>query len=153
MKIAARDVLGRSALLLAALALPLAACSSPAAVSSTVPSTTMAGSSAPATGASAPASSTATVSPTPASPKPSATTSASGYTMADVRTHASAASCWSVVNGTVYDLTKWVNRHPGGRARIVGMCGKDATRAYRGEHGNESRPADILAGYKLGKLA
>lgn len=73
--------------------------------------------------------------------------------MADVKKHADAKSCWSVVNGNVYDLTKWVNRHPGGRARILSMCGKDGTSIYRGEHGKESRPADILAGYKLGKLA
>lgn len=73
--------------------------------------------------------------------------------MADVKKHASASSCWTVVNGNVYDLTRWINRHPGGRARILAMCGKDATKAFRAEHGTQKRPNSILAGYKLGTLS
>ena len=57
------------------------------------------------------------------------------YTMADVSTHASTASCWTVVNNTVYDVTKWILRHPGGTRAIAGMCGKDATAAFTGQHG------------------
>lgn len=72
--------------------------------------------------------------------------------MAQVRKHAGASSCWTVVNGNVYDLTRWINRHPGGRARILGMCGEDATAAFRAEHGGQARANKVLAGYKLGPL-
>lgn len=145
----------RLAVALAVASLPLAACSpaaTTAAPSSAAPST-VAASTAPAT--SAPPSAVATS----ASATPSATASAtpkptpSGYTMAQVKKHAGAASCWSVVDGTVYDLTKWVNRHPGGRGRILSMCGTDGSRLFHGEHGKESRPNKILAGYELGKLS
>ena len=49
-----------------------------------------------------------TTAPVP-TPKPS------GNTMADIRLHNSATSCWSAINGNVYDLTDWVNSHPGGK--------------------------------------
>ena len=73
--------------------------------------------------------------------------------MAQVRKHSDASSCWTVINGDVYDLTKWVNRHPGGPARILGLCGRDGTAAFRAEHGREREPNQTLAGYKLGPLA
>jgi len=63
-----------------------------------------------------------------------------------------AASCWSVVNGTVYDLTAWIERHPGGSGRIIGMCGRDASASFNGQHGGEGGPASYLAEYRLGEL-
>jgi cytochrome b involved in lipid metabolism len=75
------------------------------------------------------------------------------FSMAEVKQHGSAASCWSVVDGKVYDLTKWIGRHPGGRARITAMCGKDGTATYRGEHGKESGPMSDLKRYVIGPLA
>jgi cytochrome b involved in lipid metabolism len=61
-------------------------------------------------------------------------------------------SCWSVVNGTVYDLTAWIEKHPGGSGRIIGMCGRDATTDYNRQHEGAGRPANALAEYRLGEL-
>jgi len=61
-------------------------------------------------------------------------------------------ACWSVVNGSVYDLTAWIEQHPGGSGRIIGMCGRDATADFNGQHGGEGGPASFLAEYLLGKL-
>lgn len=61
-------------------------------------------------------------------------------------------ACWSVVNGSVYDLTAWIEQHPGGSGRIIGMCGRDATADFTGQHGGEGGPASFLAEYLLGKL-
>ena len=140
-----------AALLVAGLALPLTACATtpptlaPAPVAAPVSSEATTASATPT-----PTLSATSASPTP-TPAPKA--SASGYTMAQVRKHANAASCWTVISGNVYDLTKWVNRHPGGRARILSLCGKDGTAAFRAEHGKEKQPNQVLAGYKLGPLA
>ena len=73
--------------------------------------------------------------------------------MADVATHASAESCWAVVDGSVYDLTTWVGRHPGGRARILGLCGTDATQKFHAQHGTAKRPNATLTGFRIGTLA
>ena len=86
-----------------------------------------------------------------ATPTPSATTS--GYTMAQVAANNSAESCWAVIEGSVYNLTAWINSHPGGMGAIISLCGTEATSSFKGKHGNQSRPAAQLSGYLLGPLA
>ena len=81
------------------------------------------------------------------------TVSASGYTMAKVKTHASAASCWSVINGNVYDLTAWINQHPGGSSAILSLCGTDGTSGFTGMHQGQRKPESRLSGYLLGPLS
>lgn len=86
-----------------------------------------------------------------ATPTPTATTS--GYTMAQVAANNSAKSCWAVIEGSVYNLTDWINSHPGGTGAIISLCGTEATSSFKGKHGNQSRPAAQLSGYLLGVLA
>jgi len=86
-----------------------------------------------------------------ATPTPSATTA--GYTMAQVSANNSAKSCWAVIEGFVYNLTAWINSHPGGSGAILSLCGTEATSSFKGKHGNQSRPAAQLSGYLLGPLA
>jgi hypothetical protein len=106
---------------------------------------------APAPTPAAPAAPAAT--PTP-SPTPTAeATKQAGYTMDKVRENNSASSCWSIINGNVYDLTKWISSHPGGRSAITGICGRDGTSTFNGKHRGDGGPASILSGYLLGPLA
>lgn len=86
-----------------------------------------------------------------ASPMASAATSA--YTMEKVKANASAASCWSVISGNVYDLTKWIGSHPGGSGAITSLCGTDGTSGFLAMHRNQSKPESRLAGFLLGPLA
>jgi cytochrome b involved in lipid metabolism len=74
------------------------------------------------------------------------------YTIADVAVHKTAADCWSVVNGGVYDLTKWVAQHPGGPAVIEAMCGIDGSAAFNAKHGSSAGAATALATFKIGNL-
>ncbi len=78
--------------------------------------------------------------------------SATSYTMAQIATHDSATSCWSAINGNVYNLTTWVDRHPGGRAAILMICGKDGSPLFNMQHGGQSKPTNILATFKIGSL-
>jgi cytochrome b involved in lipid metabolism len=86
-----------------------------------------------------------------ATPTPAATTA--GYTMAQVSANNSAKSCWAVIEGSVYNLTNWINSHPGGSGAILSLCGTEATSSFKGRHGNQSRPAAQLSGYLLGPVA
>ncbi len=61
--------------------------------------------------------------------------------------------CWSVVNGEVYDLTDFIARHPVGPSQIKGMCGKDATEQFNGEHGGQAEPEGWLEVFRIGQLA
>lgn len=74
------------------------------------------------------------------------------YTMAQVQKHRQASDCWTVINGSVYNLTKWVNRHPGGRDVIVRLCGRNGSAAFTGQHGSDGTAKSMLASYRLGKL-
>jgi cytochrome b involved in lipid metabolism len=105
-------------------------------------------------------SASATVAPTsPAAPsvRPSATVAPSvapaSYTMAQVKANKSAAKCWSVINEKVYDLTAWINAHPGGAGAITSLCGIDGTQDFLAMHRNQSKPESRLSAFLLGPLA
>jgi hypothetical protein len=93
----------------------------------------------------------ATKEPAKASPTPEVTTQ-SGYTMAKVKENNSAASCWSVISGNVYNLTQWINQHPGGPSAIASLCGVDGTASFNAQHRGEGKPTQRLSGYLLGPL-
>lgn len=79
-------------------------------------------------------------------------TAPKGYTLTQVAQHSSQSSCWSAVNGGVYDLTNWINAHPGGPEAILSICGKDGSAAFNAQHGGQARPANELATFKIGIL-
>ena len=87
--------------------------------------------------------------------KPAAepTAEATGYTMDKVKANNSATSCWSVIRGNVYDLTKWINQHPGGSGAIRGLCGTDGSAEFTAKHQGQSNPESRLTSYLLGPLA
>jgi cytochrome b involved in lipid metabolism len=75
------------------------------------------------------------------------------YTMKQVRKHNTRTNCWSVVNRKVYNLTKWIPKHPGGKGTIIGMCGKKASKAFTAQHGGSASAKAALNRYKIGRLA
>jgi hypothetical protein len=83
----------------------------------------------------------------------SAAPAAGGYTMERVRANGTTSSCWTVISGNVYDLTKWISAHPGGSGAIASLCGTDGTSAFNAMHRNQSKPESRLAGYLLAPLA
>lgn len=102
------------------------------------------------TGDTIPAAATTTSSSPTTTP---ATQSSGGYTMAVVAAHNSRTSCYTVINSNVYDLTSWIGQHPGGQEAILSLCGKDGSAAFNTQHGGDRRPANELAGFKIGVLA
>lgn len=97
---------------------------------------------------------TTTSTPEPApKPAPTPTPTAGTYTAAQVAAHASGSSCWTSINGNVYDVTRWITQHPGGPEAILSLCGTDGSAAFNAQHGGERRPASELASFKIGTLA
>jgi predicted heme/steroid binding protein len=74
----------------------------------------------------------------------------SGYTLAEVSAHSDAASCWSIIDGQVYDLTEFLDMHPGGKRNILKICGKDGTDMFMGKHGGDAKPEAALANFLVG---
>ena len=78
--------------------------------------------------------------------------SATGLTMAQVATRDSASDCWVAIGGSVYDLTAWIDQHPGGAQRIIDLCGTDGTAAFQGQHSGDDEPAQELSNFVVGTL-
>ncbi len=92
-------------------------------------------------------------------------TSTSGevsYARAEVATHSTKDSCWTIINGTVYDITSYIRSHPGGD-RILQACGVDGTTLFTERTTNDgqavgsgtphsSSATQQLAQYKIGTL-
>jgi len=100
-------------------------------------------------------SETATQSPLPsksATPSASVISGLTKLTLEEVKKHDSGTTCWSIVYGNVFDLTKWITKHPGGAAVIRAICGKDGSDAFEGQHAGQGKPANQLSNYYLGKL-
>ena len=69
-----------------------------------------------------------------------------------VASNNSPASCWAIIGDNVYDLTEWIDSHPGGASRIVGLCGTDGTSQFQGQHGGSSSAQGTLERYLLGAV-
>jgi cytochrome b involved in lipid metabolism len=74
------------------------------------------------------------------------------YTIEDIATHNNATNCYTVINNSVYDLTMWVNIHPGGKRVILSICGIDGTEKFMAKHHGGEKFMNILSRYKIGIL-
>ncbi len=99
---------------------------------------------------SAPQTGTASVNPSTNTSAPTPTVAT--YSMAEVAAHNSAASCYTAIEGAVYDVTSYVSKHPGGQSAIKSICGVEGSAAFGGQHGSSGKPSSVLAQFKIGFL-
>jgi len=71
----------------------------------------------------------------PSTSKDSKTT----YTTDDIKQHDSKASCWTIISGSVYNITSFISRHPGGD-EILRACGADATNLFKTRQTSDGQP-------------
>ncbi|GLC49885.1 hypothetical protein PLESTB_000319300 [Pleodorina starrii] len=71
------------------------------------------------------------------------------YSLADVKAHTTDKSCWLVVHGKVYDVTEFLEEHPGGYDIILTSTGKDATQDFE-EIGHSNSAKKLLDKYLIG---
>lgn len=56
------------------------------------------------------------------------------HSRSEVRQHSTRKSCWVIINNTVYDITEFVDSHPGGSGILLKYAGRDATEAFEPLH-------------------
>ena len=66
--------------------------------------------------------------------------------------HSSAGDLWLVVGGKVYDVTDFVDEHPGGVDAIMKRPGMDNTAGFNGPQHPE-RVHQLIGEYYIGRLA
>jgi hypothetical protein len=72
------------------------------------------------------------------------------YTWSEVQRHVSPHDCWTVIDRTVYDVSRFVDEHPGGSI-ILKAAGVDATMFFHTAHWS-SKPSAMLAQFRIGVL-
>ncbi|SGZ48492.1 CIC11C00000001079 [Sungouiella intermedia] len=73
------------------------------------------------------------------------------YTIEEVQKHNTTDDLWIVYNGRVYDVTSYLDEHPGGEEVIADVAGTDATEAFN-DIGHSDDAHEILEGLLIGKL-
>jgi len=73
------------------------------------------------------------------------------FTSEEVSRHSKFEDCWVIVEDRVYDLTSFLEHHPGGYDAILEYAGKDATEAFN-DFGHSDYAEKILESYFLGDL-
>lgn len=56
------------------------------------------------------------------------------YTIEEVENHNKEGDCWIVIDGKVYDVSKFADLHPGGKYVLLQNSGKDVTEQYKVYH-------------------
>lgn len=68
----------------------------------------------------------------------------------EVAKHNTEQDCWVIINGIVYNLTKFMSNHPGGKQSILNVAGKDGSDIFNTVH--EEPQTLILKMFKVGIL-
>lgn len=76
------------------------------------------------------------------------------YTAEDVEVHNKESDCWISHAGKVYDVTKFLQDHPGGDELIIQYGGKDVSEVMKdsSEHQHSDSAYEMLAEYAVGRL-
>uniref|UniRef100_A0A6M2F4Y2 Cytochrome b5 heme-binding domain-containing protein n=1 Tax=Populus davidiana TaxID=266767 RepID=A0A6M2F4Y2_9ROSI len=73
------------------------------------------------------------------------------FTLAEVSSHNSPKDCWLVVEGRVYDVTKFLEDHPGGDEVLLSATGKDATDDFE-DVGHSSTARAMMDEFYVGDI-
>ncbi|KAJ3107025.1 Cytochrome b5 [Phlyctochytrium planicorne] len=74
------------------------------------------------------------------------------FNWTDVSAHNTRDDCWLVIDKKVYDVTKFLDEHPGGEEVLLEQGGSDSTEAFE-EIGHSDDARDLLKKFYLGDLA
>jgi cytochrome b involved in lipid metabolism len=75
------------------------------------------------------------------------------FTLVQIAIHKTSGDCWTAINGKVYDVSNYGDKHPGGKENILKTCGVDGSQAYNKKHGGQSKPANVLDTMLIGSLS
>lgn len=73
-----------------------------------------------------------------------------GFTLDAVAKHNKNDDCWIVIDGSVYDVTGFLDAHPGGVKAIMLVAGTDASDAFNAIHSDKARK--WLEKFKVGEV-
>lgn len=78
-------------------------------------------------------------------------TSVKTYSLAEIAQHNSNQSTWIVIHNNIYDVTKFLNEHPGGEEVLLEQAGKDASESFE-DVGHSTDAREMMKRYKIGEV-
>ncbi|KAI9025690.1 putative cytochrome b5 [Hyaloraphidium curvatum] len=74
------------------------------------------------------------------------------YTWADLEKHNKRSDIWVAIDGRVFDVTKFLDEHPGGEEVLLEQAGQDATEAFE-EIGHSDDARNLLKKWYIGNIS
>ncbi|KAL4594709.1 cytochrome b5 [Castanea sativa] len=69
----------------------------------------------------------------------------------DVSKHNQTKDCWLIISGKVYDVTAFMEDHPGGDEVLLSATGKDATNDFE-DVGHSDSAREMMEKYYIGEI-
>lgn len=73
------------------------------------------------------------------------------YTLEDIRVHNLSNDTWLIIHDKVYDITTFLEEHPGGEEVLLEQAGADATESFE-DVGHSTDAREMLEQYYIGEL-
>ncbi|XP_054552923.1 cytochrome b5 type B isoform X2 [Talpa occidentalis] len=73
------------------------------------------------------------------------------YRLEEVAKRNSPENIWLVIHGRVYDITRFLNEHPGGEEVLLEQAGADASESFE-DVGHSSDAREMLKQYYIGDV-
>ncbi|XP_068711897.1 cytochrome b5-like isoform X2 [Montipora capricornis] len=73
------------------------------------------------------------------------------FSLEEVKKHNTAASTWLIINNQVFDVTKFLDEHPGGEEVLLEQAGGDSTESFE-DVGHSGDARELMMTYLIGEL-
>ncbi|KAM8895355.1 cytochrome b5 type B isoform 2-T2 [Spinachia spinachia] len=73
------------------------------------------------------------------------------YTLEEIRAHSVSSDSWLIIHDKVYDVTSFLEEHPGGEEVLLEQAGSDATESFE-DVGHSTDAREMLQQYYVGEL-
>ncbi|XAR55936.1 hypothetical protein NMG60_11036183 [Bertholletia excelsa] len=73
------------------------------------------------------------------------------YSMQEASQHNTKEDCWVVIGGKVYDVSSYMDEHPGGDDVILEVVGKDAKEEFE-DAGHSKSARELMETFCIGEL-
>ncbi|XP_047218385.1 cytochrome b5 isoform X2 [Girardinichthys multiradiatus] len=73
------------------------------------------------------------------------------YTLEDIRVHNMSNDTWLIIHNKIYDITSFLEEHPGGEEVLLEQAGSDATESFE-DVGHSTDAREMLQQYYIGEL-
>ncbi|XP_075227917.1 cytochrome b5 isoform X2 [Lycorma delicatula] len=73
------------------------------------------------------------------------------YRLEEVKKNNDSKNTWIIIHNSVYNVTDFLNEHPGGEEVLLEQAGKDGTEAFE-DVGHSTDAREMMKKYKIGEL-